>query len=307
MRGAPMMYFFSPYHLLPVFAELGFVFVLYVCFRGRSAWAKRAVIIVLMALNIAQHFLKHYIYPHILTQTFALDNTLYNVCAYLILLSPFMHFGKSPSARQFIACVGSVAGSIAVIVPFWFFGKDLSEPAILSEYLRFWVCHALLCASSVLPILWHGVTFNYLDVWKLPFHFLGMLCVLLLNDTVVLIGSGSAAAETLYARLAALNPIGIMGPPNNNFPFPALISAVVALTPSVFLGGNGKPFTPILWYAFPLSVALIVVGILVEMVLDRRNFFADMRLLFLRKGTPPVRKRLTRRDYGVDLERDIRF
>ncbi len=297
----------SATHILTVLAEFGVIFCLYRAFRDRSAWAKRAVVIIIMALNILQHFLKHFIYPHILTQTFGLDNTLYNVCAFLILLSPLMHFGKSSAARQFIACVGSIAGSIAVVVPFWFFGKDISAPALLSEYIRFWVCHVLLCASSLLPVLWGGVKFNYLDAWKFPFLFLGMLCTLLLNNIIVLIASGGVTAETLYTRLLALNPIGIMGPPKNNSPFLVLINAVTALTPDIFLGGEGKLYTPILWYAFPLAIAVTVVGLLIEMALDHKNFFADMRLLFLRKGTPPMRKRLTRRDFGVDLDRDIRI
>lgn len=191
-----VMNILSATHILTVLAEFGAIFLLYCAFRDRSAWAKRAVIIILIALNILQHFLKSYIYPHMFGNGFGLENTAYNVCAFLILLSPFLHFGKSPSARQFLAFVGSISGCIAVIVPFWFFGKDITEPAILSEFIRFWLCHTMLCASSILPVLWGEVKFNHLDAWKFPFFFLGMLCALLLNDTIVLIATGDATAAT---------------------------------------------------------------------------------------------------------------
>lgn len=306
MRSAIMMSFFSPYHLLSIFVEIGFVLVLYVCFRSRTAWAKRCVIISLMALNIAQHFFKSFIYPHMFGNGFGLENTVYNVCAFLILFSPIFHFSPAGSMRQAIAYIGSIAGIIAVVVPFWFLGKNLSDPEILSEYMRFWVCHALLFASSLLPILWHGVKFNYLDAWKFALYFLGMLCVLLLNNTLVCLAQGAVTAEALYEQLAALNPIGIMGPPDNNSPFLVLVKAAEALSPPVFLGGNGRPYTPILWYAFPVGIGVTVAGLLLGIIFDRKNFCADMKLLFLRKGTPPDRVRLTRGEYGYHWEK-VRF
>ncbi len=302
-----MMYFFSPYHLLSILAEIGFVFVLDVSFRNRSAWAKQCVIIVLMALNILQHLFKNFIYPHLLGNGFGLINTVYNVCAFLILFSPIFHFSPSGSMRQAIAYIGSIAGIIAVVVPFWFFGQSLSSPNILSEYIRFWVCHTLLLASSLLPVLWHGVKFNYLDAWKFALYFIGMLCVLLLNNTLVCLADGAATADALFSRLSALNPIGIMQPPDNNSPFLVLVKAAEALSPSVFLGGNGKPYTPILWYAFPVGIGVTLAGLLLGAIFDRKNFCADMKLLFLHRGTPPVRTRLTRRNYGRHAEWDVRF
>lgn len=295
-----IMTFFSALHILTVLLEVGVVFVLYRLFRDRSAWAKRAVIIVLMSLNILQHFFKHFLYPHLTGIGFGLDNTLYNVCAFLILFSPLMHFGKSGSARQGIAYIGSIAGLVAVCFPFWFIGEDITAPEILSEYIRFWLCHMLLFASSVLPILWRGITFRYLDGWKFALYFLGMLCVLLLNNTIVLIATGEATPSTLYGALLNHNPIGIMGPPEGNALFGALAEVVRVLTPPVFFGGGGKLFTPILWFAFPLGYAVTIAGTVLGMIADRANFVADMKLLFLRKGTPPARKRLTRRAYGYD-------
>lgn len=289
------MNLFSPCYILTVFIAAGFVAAMFFLFRNKSETTKRNIIILLMAINIIQHFFKHYIYPHTFSTGLKLDNTAYNICAFLILFSPVLHFGKSDSARQFLAYAGAIAGAVAILVPFWFFGKTISSPEIVWEYIRFFVCHELLFASSLLTVLWRRVKFRHGDGWKFGLYFVGMLCAILLNNTVFLLMTDRTAADHLYQSLMSANAAGLMGPPSNNSPFNALIKVAEILSPSIFLGGGGKPYVPVLWYAIPLYYGITLIAIALGAITDRKNFTADFRAVFLRKGAPPIRKKLPAR------------
>ncbi len=283
---------FSASHILVLLVSAGLIFAVYFPLRHALEVTKRNVIILLMALNILQHFFKHIIYPHIFSRGLHLDNTAYNICAFLILFSPLFHFGKSRSARQFIAYVGTIAGAVALIVPFWFFGKNIFAPNVISEFIRFYTCHELLFITSLLPVLWKRTEFCHRDGWKFGLYFIGMLAFILLNNTIVLLMTDRGAASDLYQSLMSANAAGLMGPPSNNSPFNALIAAVEVLSPSIFLGGAGRVCTPILWYAIPLYYGITFIAFILGAIFDRKNFVADFRAVFLHKGTPPERKKL---------------
>ncbi len=283
---------FSASHILVLLAAAVCVLALYFPLRRATETTKRNVIILLMAVNIIQHFFKHIIYPHIFARGLHLDNTAYNICAFLIIFSPLMHFCKSRSAKQFIAYVGTISGAIALLVPFWFFGKNIFAPNIVWEFIRFFICHELLLLTSLLPALWGRVRFCHGDGWKFGLYFICMLFSILLNNIIFLLLTDKSAPDHLYQSLLAVNPAGIMGPPANNSPFNALIKVVEALSPAIFLGGAGRVYTPILWYAVPLYYGITLIALLLGAIFDRKNFVADFRALFLHQATPPARKKL---------------
>ena len=243
---------FSASHILILLITAGIIFAIYYPLRHAAEATKRNVIILLMALNILQHFFKHYIYPHIPANGLQLDNTACNICAFLILASPFMHLCKSRSARQYIAYVGTISGAVAILVPFWFFGRDIFAADVIWEFIRFYSCHALLFTTSLLPVLWGRVRFCHGDGWKFGLYFLGMLCVLLLNNTIFLLMIDKTAAGNLYERLLSANAGGFMGPPAYDSPYSVLVKIAEALSPAIFLGGAEGVYTPILWYMTPI-------------------------------------------------------
>ena len=91
----------SAAYFIPFLITALAVAALYFAFRGRTAHTKRAVVLVLAALNIAQHILKQFIYPHYESMAYPdLINTAYNMCATLILITPFVVlFGGRAFAR----------------------------------------------------------------------------------------------------------------------------------------------------------------------------------------------------------------
>lgn len=84
------MYYGSPFYIaslaaLPILAGL-----IYAVLRRRGKKTQRTVVLILMILNTAQHFLKPLIYPQYWGTGFSSIVSAYNMCAVLIIFSPFV-------------------------------------------------------------------------------------------------------------------------------------------------------------------------------------------------------------------------
>lgn len=244
------MKLFDAMHSLSLLGIAVLLFGLFFGLRKRSDRAKYIALGVIMGLNIAQHLLKCWLWPHLRTGKFGLIETAYNVCAFLILLCPFSVFCKSNLLKQFQCYVGTCAGICAPVCPFWFVGKTL----ISWEFLRFWTCHTLLFLSSLLPALWGMVQFRMKDGWKFGLLFLGMLGLILLNNAAVFALLGYRG-ETFLNALYGQNPVWMMGPPSGNNIFKDILAAITLPWFRI-----GERFIPILWYALPVYAIFTALG-----------------------------------------------
>lgn len=248
------MKLFDAMHMASLLVIVAVFLGLFFAFRKRSLRAKYIVLGVIMGLNILQHVLKFWVWPHMRGRSFGIEETAYNVCAFMILLCPFSTYGKSNLLKQYQFYVGTVAGICAPFVPYWFVGKSL----LTSEFLRFWSCHALLFLSSCLPGVWGMVKFRLKDGWKFGFLFLGMLGLILLNNTFfyTLLGyEGERLERAIYAQ----DPVWMMGPPRGENVFKDILTAI---TFPIFKNAESGRFTPILWYALPVYAAFLFLGYL---------------------------------------------
>lgn len=249
--------YFNYTHIITLLAAAGLIAALYFSLRKRSVFAKEIAVLVLMGLNLTQHFYKFFLWPHMWGSGFDIVNTAYNVCAILIIASPIVYLSKNSLLRQFVAYVGTIGPAVTLLVPYWFIGSTI----LTWEYLRSWTCHTLLLATSLLPALWGLVKFNYRDGWKFGFIFLAMLALILLNDAVFMLALGQATKETLYDTLVERNPLWTMGPSG---PFESLGRIFEAFTPKIFL----DPYIPVLWYAIPMYLLITIAGYALGGVFD---------------------------------------
>ncbi len=168
--------------------------------------------------------------------------------------------------RDFIAYVGTAAGAVALAVPYWFVGYSI----VSWEFLRFYTCHILLLLTSLLPLLLGRHKLSFRHFWKIGFCFIGALVGIFLNQFAVYSAMGTAQTPAdLYTLVYNNNPVW-MCHPNARFVF--LTRIISFLTPSCFLGGEGKLYTPILWYAVPLYVGITGIAFLMGMLVDRAGF-----------------------------------
>jgi uncharacterized membrane protein YwaF len=254
------MYYGSPFYIaslamLPILAGLIYAVL---CRRGKKT--QYAVVLILMILNTAQHFLKPLIYPQYWGTGFSSIVSAYNMCAVLIISSPFVLLWGGKFFKNFVFFVGSVAGIAAVALPFWYIGMDVSE--LGWGYARFYICHALLFITSLQPLLlglhrprWH-------EFWQVGLGFFLALGIILINDVIFIrlgLYPGTDAAD-LYGSLLKMNPCGVMAPPAG---LPWLEGIVRIFTPDIFWG------IPFLWYAIALYLGVSLIALVLFLLADR--------------------------------------
>ncbi len=246
------------------------LFALWMLLRKRSRRAKNAAVLAVAFLNLAQHLLKSVLYPHLWGSGFALSSTAYNVCAYLILLSPFVWFCRKQALRDFVCVCGCCAGFLTMLFPIWFLG----QPAFSWEIGRFYLCHGLLLVSSALPLLLQTHQISWKS-WKYftPLFLLMLIVVLLDNILCVYLGlTPGATPETLHQALLQQNSLWMMGPRSTDSP---LIRLLLRLTPDV-LAREGH-YVPVLWYAWSLFLPMSFLSLAGFSLMDLKRFRSDLQ------------------------------
>lgn len=269
--------FLSPSYFLCLAIVVLFLVGVFFLFRKSSQRTKKAVLLVLMLLNVGQHLLKCFVWPHLYGTGFGLSNTAYNVCATLILASPFVLFFGKGAIRDAMVYIGTAGPMLAMVVPYWFQGQPLFQ----WEVLRFYFCHVLLVATSLLPALWGVYRLSYKRALLVPLFFFLVLIVIVLNHIICYALGLWGEGTDLFAGLYELNPCWLMHPaPPAGFEWAQ--AALEALTPSVFLGNGTRPYTPLLWYFIPMYLLLSLVAFLLGILFDRKHFAADCKKLAAR-------------------------
>ena len=273
--------YFNYTYIITLLAAALFIAACYFPLRKRSVYAKETALYVLMGFNIAQHFFKFLIWPHLWGAGFGVINTAYNVCAILIISSPFIYVSGNALLKQFVCYVGTIGATATLFIPYWFIGGTI----FTWEYLRFWTCHTVLVATSLLPALWGLVRFNWRDWWKFGLIVLVMLALILLTDTVFLLAFGEATTETLYDALLRQNPLWMMGPGGG---VSGVKSIFEGLSPKFLLETQSHPYIPILWYTIPVYLAFAVLGYLFGALFDRKRLWGETKSMIKLSHTVAV-------------------
>ena len=257
--------FFSLAHIAYILITALVLVGLWLILRRAHERTQRIVVFSLMVVNVLQHLLKIYIYPQYWGQKFGALSTAYNMCAFLILATPFIYLFGSELWKNFITYVGTVAGAISIFVTYW-----LSDP--LSGQIRFVFCHAMLLYTSILPALLGIYKINYRKCLKLPFVFYFALMVLIVNDVITysLGWVGDIGSTTLHEFLIQQNPCWVMGAPSG---YSEVASVVAVFTPGVFEN------IPLLWYAIPLFLLISGGAFGLGVLFDHDRFTSDIQSL----------------------------
>ncbi|MBE6934850.1 MAG: hypothetical protein E7462_07420 [Ruminococcaceae bacterium] len=273
----------SPVYMLSLFIAFVLLTGLFFLLKGRRKGVQKGILLGLMLLNVLQHLLKFLIYPHCYGNGFNVENTAYNMCAFLILLAPIAYGTRSAFLRDFTFYTATVAGILAIAVPIWFLGQPVKS--LSWEYLRFYLCHVLLFLSGALPLMLGHHKPSWRCFPKIGLAFLLVLGLILLNDALCVLAGifPGHTAQDLYATLRAINPCWSMGPPaDGSFAF--VVDVIHLFSPNIFCGENAAGlYIPLLWYAIPMYLGITLVAFGVCTLVDRRRFLQDMRLLRARR------------------------
>lgn len=265
-----MLFYGNYIHIGSILILIGIFTGLYFLFRNKSDKAKKILILVIMFLNLFQHLFKFIVWPHLYHETFGLRNTAYNFCALMIMVAPFFFLTNLRGTKSFLAIMGTVAGFIAVCVPFWFNGVDVFKFPDSSEYARFYTCHSLLFIASALEIAFGFVSFKWKDFYKVGLFVLAGLTIILLNNLIVSsIVKGSFEEGVNYVMKE--NSVFMIGPKYGSG-FEWFMDFLVAICPPFFKINGLLGFIPILWYAIPLYIVFSIGAFIIYTLLDKNSF-----------------------------------
>lgn len=251
-------------YFLYIVIALGLTAGVYLLLRKRSEKTKKITVFCLMLVNTLQHFFKFIFWPHFWNTGFGHVNTLYNMCAVLIVISPIVFLIGSDTWKNFITYVGSVVGMIAMVVPHWFLGL----PAFSWEALRFYFCHTFLFMTSILPSLLGIYKINYRTFWKLPFLLFFAMMIIVFNDFVCVSLGFLDGKGDFYGMLYSMNPMFIMHSPEA-FPIMGKICAV--FTPKSWQNAA------FLWFVIPMYLLIAVLTFGIGGIVDRERFKKDFK------------------------------
>lgn len=244
--------------------------VLALILKRFTPFVQKTVILCIAFLNLFQHLFKFIVYPQYWGTGFTYINTAYNMCALLIITSPFVLASNHKSWKDFICCAGCFAGLLPLFFPTWYIGKT----TLSWDFFRFYICHALLLYSSALPLVLKLHKLSWKNWWKDPIYFTAYLATILLNLVLcVYLGLiDGATPENLAETLYSLNPLWTMHP---SVEFAWVGSLADAITPSIFV--NDGYYVPILWYWYPICIIIAILGFTINSIADRKNFVTDVR------------------------------
>ncbi len=264
--------YFSWSHILYIAIAIVFTLALYFLFKSKSEKAQKCLVLTLALMNVIQHLFKMYIYPQYDGGFNALSSA-YNMCATLILLSPLVYLIPSRIFRDFVLYIGTAAGIVAILIPYW----NIGTPAFSWEVYRFFICHVLLFASSILPLLFRHHRPSWKCFYKLPLCFFAVIALIIINDIAFIymgLYPGFNSGD-LSGALEAANPVWSFGPPQE---FNFVVDIAKFLSPDIFVGDNptGK-LVPVLWYFIPLYIGICILSFPICALADFDNFKSDMK------------------------------
>lgn len=248
-------------HILSIVLAISTLVGLYFLLRNKSNKTKNIVILSILFFNLFQHVFKFVVWPQYWGTGFGEINTAYNMCAFLIIVSPFIYLTKVKVLKDFIFYIGTTAGIIAISVPYWFIGQSI----ITFDYLRFYICHLLLFVGSMLPVLLGMHRISLKNVYKIGFIALISLLIVLFNGLMFSFinnpNDHSAALASFYSK----NPVWALRPSDS---FKGATKAIELFSPKIFLGNEDKEYVPILWYIIPMYILITIPSLITCLIFE---------------------------------------
>lgn len=247
-----------------------------------SPKTQRIVIASILGVNFALHFLKLLFPPY--SEYFPIsikESSFQNICAVNTIIFPFIYWKKKEVLLDYMVYVGLISGVSAIFLP----TEALGEAPFVFDTIRFYYCHMAVAIAPLLMVVTKIHRVNYHRTWKVPFVLLIVLCIIILNEVMMMeLGFVSLRnGDLLHPNYR--NPSLVFGPPKE-IEGTALLKFILMWTPKVFMAipvgemaGQTK-YWPILWVAFPLYVFFCLLSFFISLWLDPMHFVHDMQTAF---------------------------
>lgn len=180
------------FYFIPIMIMVGIIVGLYFILKNKSENTKRIVIIAILFLNFALHFLKQCFPPYIEKEDPLHFSTFENICAASTLVFPFIFLfvKKNNVIYNYIFFIGTISGLLAFLYPTEVINKNL----LVFDSIRFYFCHFCLLAAPLLGALLGLFRPNIKYIWTLPLFFAVHLLIVFVNE-IVLVKTGHISSS----------------------------------------------------------------------------------------------------------------
>jgi hypothetical protein len=271
-------YFF--YLCLFIILSVGLSLIL----RKASPKAQKIVISSILWANFALHFLKLLFPPY--SEYFPIsikESTFQNICAVNTIIFPFIYLKKKDVLLDYMVYVGLISGVSAMFLP----TEALGEAPFVFDTIRFYFCHITVALAPVLIVVTKIHRVNYHRIWKVPFVLLGVLCIIIVNEVMMMeLGFvGLRNGDLLHPNYR--NPSLIFGPPKE-IEGTMLLDFILMWTPKIFLtvpvgdmAGQTK-YWPVFWVIVPMYLFFSLLSFFISLWVDPMHYVHDLQT-FIRK------------------------
>lgn len=202
-----------------------------------------------------------------------------NICAVSTLIFPFIYRSKNDLMKTYMVFMGVVSGIASLLVP----TEALNKNAFTFDVLRFYYAHFTILAVPVLMLVFDIYRPDYKKCYYMPIGFIIVLCVILLNEILVIsIGLDEKGFEYLLDTNYR-NSSFIFGISDE---FKGASKLVTWCTPDFFLKNpvtHQTQYWPILWLVLPSFLYFSLFSFLISMTYDFKRIKEDFSAFYARE------------------------
>ena len=254
---------FNFYYFLFLFLLLTTFFIsVAVAHRMGKGWTWRFLLIMSWS-NFILHFVKQLapsymrLWPSVLVKS-----TAQNLCALLIMASPFIILWGGKWLKDYMYYVGILSALMATLVPTGPLAEDMTTIDGFLETMRYYICHVPLLIQGFLLV---DMGFHKLDhrrLWAIPIMFMAAEGIIFLDTTLMNYLCHNFPWEAWLDRANGWMNAGFALGPSPSFD-KALSWIYPYLVPYLQTYRNAQGellFTPILYLSIPLYIATAIFG-----------------------------------------------
>jgi len=245
------------------------------CRRYGKDFASKFILTILWT-NFAFHFLKQLNPYYMADFPYSLKrSTPENLCALLIILSPFIFMWGGKHFKDYFFVVGTLSGLAVFFFPSEALNRPLDNVESLLEVTRFYLCHAPLV---ICPILMVGEGFHHLDYHRilyLPLIFIAFESVIFINEIFLklsgLVDMDWADVFSRNVRNGAL----VFGPPSALDRYLGWLYVLIPPFLTYRAPSGIMAFVPVLWLVVPLYLFGLPLGMIALAPSEGRHMTID--------------------------------
>ena len=265
------------------------------CGKMGQKWTLRFVLIMAWA-NFALHFLKQFAPSYIEAWPTGLArSTMENLCAVMVVLTPFALLSKKKVLLDYLYYMGIVSASLAFLAPTGAVGLNLGDPGDLFEVTRYYLCHAPIFLTGLLLVSSGAHRLDYHRLIHVPFLVIAALIIIALDDVVLNAVLYRRDWMTLLDRDQPIfNSSFLFGPSSEvdesfgwayNYLIPGL---------QTYRVDGVLHFTPILWVVPYLFIATLLLGPLLALPSELRHMKMDWAVFAQKRRMARMKKEIQR-------------